>query len=117
MSRKQKIHCENCGSLVKDDEKSCPICHMVIERPEEEEEEEKEFVVKQEFPLGKVFMLGFILLGTILTIKGIVEYQNVEYCTADDCGFKSLFLAGVGIILIIAASIALVRDEVKIKKA
>ncbi len=78
---------------------------------------EKEFVIKQEFPVGKVFMLIFILIGIILTIKGIVEYQNIEYCTADDCGFKSLFLAGVGIILIISASVALVRDEVKLKKA
>ncbi len=117
MGRKKKLRCPNCGTTIKDDEKSCPICHMVIERPEEEKEEEKEFVVKQEFPIGKVFMLIFILIGIILTIKGIVEYQNIEYCTADDCGFKPLFLAGVGIILIISASIALVRDEVKLKKA
>jgi len=87
MGRKKKLRCLNCGTALKEDEKSCPICHMVVEHPEEEQEEEKEFVIKQEFPVGKV------------------------------CGFKSLFLAGVGIILIISASVALVRDEVKLKKA
>lgn len=117
MGRKNKVRCLNCGTVVKDDDKSCPICHMVIERPEEEIEEEKEFVIKQEFPIGKVIMLVFILVGIILTIKGIVEYQNVEYCTADDCGFKSLFIAGVGIVLIISSSVALARDEFKSKKA
>ena len=71
MGRKKKLRCLNCGTALKEDEKSCPICHMVVEHPEEEQEEEKEFVIKQEFPVGKVFMLIFILIGIILTIKGI----------------------------------------------
>ena len=46
MGRKKKLRCLNCGTALKEDEKSCPICHMVVEHPEEEQEEEKEFVIK-----------------------------------------------------------------------
>ncbi len=118
MERKKKLRCPNCGTVIKDDEKSCSICHMVVERPEEEtEEEEKSFIIKEEFPTGKVVMCVFILVGIILTIKGVVEFQNSEYCRTDNCEIKSLFMAGVGIILIISAAVALARDERKLKKA
>lgn len=118
MERKKKLRCPNCGTVIKDDEKSCSICHMIVERPEEDElEEEKEFTIKEEFPTGKIVMLVFILIGIILTIKGVVEFQNAEFCRTNDCEIKSLFMAGIGIILILSASVALARDEKKYKKA
>jgi hypothetical protein len=113
---KKKLHCKNCGTVVKEDEKACSVCRMLIEREIiEETEEEKEFQLKTEFPLGKIIMIGFILIGLVLAIKGIVEYQNIEYCTADDCGLKPLFIAGLGLIIIISASIALAKDKKKYK--
>lgn len=120
MERKKKLRCPNCGTVIKDDEKSCSICHMVIERPKEEtevEEEEKEFTLKEEFPTGKVVMGVLILIGIILTIKGVVEFQNSEYCRADNCEIKSLFMAGLGIILVFSASVALAKEEKRFKKA
>lgn len=118
MERKKKLRCPNCGTVIKDNEKSCSICHMLVERPkDDDDDEEKEFVVKEEFPVMKVVMLVFIFIGIVLTIKGIVEFQNSEYCRQDDCEVKSLFMAGVGIILIISASVAVARDEKKFKKA
>lgn len=115
---KKKLRCKNCGTVVKDDDKSCSVCHMVIERKiknEAETDEEKTFELKTEFPIGKIVMGVFILIGIILTIKGFVEYQNIEYCTVEDCGLKPLFLAGLGLILIISASVALARDGRKYK--
>ncbi len=118
MERKKKLRCPNCGTVIKENEKSCSICHMVVERPEEETgEEQSVFTIREEFPTGKVVMCIFILIGIILTVKGVVEFQNAEYCRTDDCEIKSLFMAGVGIILIISAAIALARDEKKFKKA
>ena len=117
MERKQKLRCPNCGTVIKDDEKSCSICHMVIERPKEEEDETEEFTLKEQFPVMKIVMLVLMLIGIVLTIKGIVEFQNSEYCRRDDCEIKSLFMAGLGIILIISAAVAFARDEKKFKKA
>lgn len=119
MERKKKLRCPNCGTVIKDDEKSCSICHMVVERPKEEIEEEEvtEVGIKEKIPAGKIVMVIFILIGIVLTIKGSVEFQNSEYCRQDDCEIKSLFMAGVGVVLIIAASVALVRDETRLKKA
>ncbi len=116
--RKKKLRCPNCGTAIKEEQKSCPVCHQIIERPKEEtaEGEEESFELKAEFPFGKIVMGIIIVIGIVLTVKGIVEYQNVEYCTADDCGFRSLFLAGLGIILIISAGIALARDGKKYKE-
>lgn len=115
---KKKLRCKNCGTVVKDDDKSCSVCHMLIEREieiDDETGEEKTFELKSEFPFGKIIMGIFIVIGIVLTVKGIVEFQNIEYCTADDCGLKPLFLAGLGIILIISASVALARDGKKYK--
>ncbi len=115
--RKKKVHCPNCGTLIKKGETSCSVCHQIIERDEEKTEEEvEEFSLKPEFPIGKVVMGVFLVIGIILTIKGIVEYQNVEYCTAEDCGFRSLFLAGLGIILIISAGISIAREGKRYKE-
>lgn len=111
---KKKIRCSNCGTVIKDDKKSCSVCHMLVER-EVKDTLEEEFELKTEFPYGKIIMGIIIFIGIVITIKGVVEYQNIEYCTADDCGFKSLFLAGLGIILIISASIALVKDQKRYK--
>ncbi len=116
MGRSKKLRCPNCGTVIKDDEKSCSICYRTIERPEEPVEEQ-DFSLKEEFPVGKIVMLVFILIGIVLTIKGIVEFQNSDYCASEDCAIKSLFMAGVGIILIISASVAFARDEKKFKKA
>lgn len=111
---RKKLRCSNCGTAIKDEDKSCSVCHRLIER-EIKEEIKEEYELKATFPYGKVVMGIFILIGIILTIKGIVEYQNIEYCTAEDCGFKSLFIAGIGIILIISASIALAKDKKRYK--
>lgn len=111
---RKKIRCSNCGTVIKDEDKSCSVCHRIIESKIKEEKKE-EYELKATFPYGKVVMGIFILIGIILTIKGVVEYQNIEYCTAEDCGFKSLFIAGIGIILIISASIALARDKKRYK--
>ena len=110
----KKIRCKNCGTAIKDDEKSCSVCRMVPE-VEETKEEEASLNIKTKTPAIKIVMVVLILIGIVLTIKGIVEYQNVDVCTANDCGFRSLFLAGVGIILIIAASIELARGGLSYK--
>ncbi len=118
MERRKKLRCPNCGTLIKEDEKSCSICHMVIERPKEEVDgEEEEFTLKEEFPIGRIAMIVFIVIGIILTVKGGVEFQNSDYCNTGDCAIKSLFMAGLGIILIISAAIALALDQRKYKKA
>lgn len=111
MGRK-KLRCPNCGTLIKDDEKSCSVCHQLIQR---EEKEDDDFELTEQFPIAKVVFLVLIFIGIVLTVKGFVEFQNVEYCTADDCGLRSLFMAGVGLILIIAASISLAREGTKYK--
>ncbi len=115
--KKKKLRCPNCGTVIKWGETSCSVCHQVVKRePTEEEtleEMEEEGLPPKQFPVGKVIMVIFIVIGIVLTIKGFVEYQNVQYCTADDCGFKKLFLAGLGIILIFSASIALCLEPKK----
>jgi len=112
--KRKKLRCSNCGTIIQDDEKSCSVCHIVVERPEVNEEEEN-FEIKTELPLGKILMVILIFIGIVLTVKGIVEFQNVDACTADDCGIKNLFMAGIGIAIIIAASIALARENIKYK--
>lgn len=114
MYRKNKLYCDNCGTLIKGDEKSCPVCHMTIEREENDIlEEETEKPLKNKFPIGRVIMIIVIITGIVLTIKGVVEYQNIEYCTAENCGLQELFVAGLGIILILSASVALAKDSSK----
>ena len=105
----KKVHCENCGTTVGYDEKSCPTCRITVKR--EESDGEEEFELKQTFPYKNVFMIIFILMGMILTIRGIVEYQNIDVCTHEGCGLQDLFLAGVGIIMMLAASIELARGR------
>ena len=113
---KKKLRCKNCGTKLELDAKSCPVCYMTVERTEEEVEEIKEIKeqedagLKSKLTVGKITMLVFIVIGIILTIRGITEYQSIEFCTEDDCGFKALFQAGFGIILIISASISLARN-------
>ena len=111
----KKVRCKNCGTKLGLDAKSCPVCYMMVERTEEEIEEIKEIKeqeetsLKSKMTIGKIVMLIFIFIGVILTIRGITEYQSIEFCTEDDCGFKALFQAGLGIILIISAGISLAR--------
>jgi len=112
--KKKKLHCSNCGTTIQEDEKACSVCRIVVERPETPEEEE-DFEIKTQIPFGKIIMVILIFVGIVLTVKGFVEFQSVDACTADDCGIKSLFIAGLGIILIISASVALARDNVKYK--
>lgn len=118
----KKIRCKNCGTKLEFDAKSCPVCYMTVERTKEEIEEveeikelkeQEEDSLKAKITGGKIIMLIFIFVGIILTIRGITEYQSVEYCTGEDCGFKALFLAGLGIILIISAGISLARSMSK----
>lgn len=115
----KKIRCKNCGTKLEFDAKSCPVCYMAVERTEEEVEEIKEIKEQEEGSLkakvtvGKIVMLVFIVVGLILTIRGVAEYQSIEFCTEDDCGFKSLFQAGVGIILMISAGVTLARSMSK----
>lgn len=113
---KKKLRCKNCGTKLELDAKSCPVCYMTVERTEEEVEEIKEIKeqeensLKSKITVGKIVMLVFIFLGIVLTIRGVTEYQSIEFCTEDDCGFKALFQAGLGIILIISAGISLARN-------
>ena len=113
---KKKIRCKNCGTALEIDSKSCPVCYMTVERTEEEKEEIKEIKeqeeegLKSKLTVGRIAMIVFIFIGIILTIRGITEFQSIEFCTEEDCGFKALFQAGVGIILIISAGISLARN-------
>lgn len=115
----KKIRCKNCGTKLEIDAKSCPVCYMTVERTEEEIAEVKEIKeqeergLKSKFSIGKIAMIIFIFVGIVLTISGITEYQSIEFCTEDDCGFKALFRAGLGIILIISAGITLARSMSK----
>lgn len=112
----KNIRCKNCGTKLEFDAKSCPVCFMTVERTVEEVEEIKEIKEQEEnglrskLTIGKVLMIIFIIVGIVLTIKGLTEYQSIEFCTEDDCGFKALFEAGLGIIFIISASISLARN-------
>lgn len=116
---KKKIRCKNCGTKLELDAKSCSVCYMTVERTEEEIEEIKEIKeqedasLKSKITTGKIIMFVLIFVGIILTIRGFTEYQSIEFCTEDDCGFKALFQTGLGIILIISASIALARNMSK----
>ena len=115
----KKLHCKNCGTKLDFDAKSCPVCYMAVERTEEEVEEIKEIKEQEEGSLkakltvGKIVMLVFIVIGMVLTIRGVAEYQSIEFCTEDDCGFKALFQAGIGIILMISAGVSLARNMSK----
>lgn len=114
--KKNKLRCPNCGTVIKEDEKSCSVCHMLIERPKEEEKEEEieeeSLSLRETFPIGKVVMVVFIVVGIILTVKGTVELQNGgEF----ENNIRSFFFAGLGIVLIISASITLARSEKKYK--
>ena len=115
----KKLRCKNCGTKLDLDAKSCPVCYMAVERTEEEVEEIKEIKEQEEGSLkakvtvGKIVMLVFIVIGIVLTIRGITEYQSIEFCTEEDCGFKALFQAGIGIILLISAGITLARSMSK----
>jgi predicted amidophosphoribosyltransferase len=60
---KKKLRCTNCGVVIKDDEKSCSVCHMAVERHEAEEEDSLE--LKPEFPVGKIVMGILIIIGVI----------------------------------------------------
>lgn len=112
----KKLRCKNCGTKLEIDAKSCPVCYMTVERTEEEVEEVKEIKeqeensLKSKLSIGRIMMLIFIFIGIVLTIRGVIEYQNIDFCTEEDCGFKALFQAGLGIILIISASISLARN-------
>lgn len=113
---KKKLRCANCGTALSFDAKSCPVCYMTVERTEEEVQEVIEFKeeaensLKKKLSIGRIAMVILIFIGIIFTIRGITEYQSIEFCTEDDCGFKALFEAGLGIILIISASIPLARN-------
>ena len=112
----KKIRCKNCGTKLEFDAKSCPVCYMTVERTEEEVEEIKEIKeqeeksLKSKMSVGKILMIVLIVVGIVLTITGITEYNSIDYCTEDDCGFKALFRAGLGIILMFSAGITLARN-------
>jgi len=111
----KKIHCENCGTVVKDDELSCSTCRIAVKREEKETEETEDFELKAQFPYRTVIMIVLIFIGMVMAIRGFVEWQNIEECTAEGCGFEDLFLAGVGVIMMLAASIELARGRVQYK--
>ncbi len=103
-----KIRCINCGTKVPMNSLSCPVCHMKITAQQEKKLEEIKSKVNTKTIHSKktpLYVLAFI--GIIIFGISFYSFKQVTECTADGCGFKSLFFMGIGIIFIISATITL----------
>lgn len=108
---KKKLRCKNCGTIIKDTEFSCPICHLKPDRTEEEKKEVEENLIhnNNKNMVYKAVILGLLLLGITLTFFGVIHLNDGGYCTDSNCSVKNLFMTVVGITLIISCSITLLR--------
>ena len=112
---KKKIRCKNCGTVIKDTDMSCPICHMKPERTEEEVKEVEEKIIHNDNKnIIMVFVVAFLLLiGVVLTFLGLTHINQTTYCSNSDCTTKNLFMLFLGLSLTIASTIALLRSRKK----
>ena len=109
---KKKIHCQNCGTTLKDTDLSCPICHMKPERTEEEVKEVEEKIVHNDNKnIVWKFIIAFILIiGLVLTFIGFIHMKEVTYCSDSSCTTKNLFMLFLGLSMTVASIITLVRS-------
>ena len=113
--KKKKIHCPNCGTLIKDTDFSCPICHMKPERTEEEVKEVEEKIIHNDNKnVILKFVVAFLLLiGIVLTFLGFMHMKEITYCDNSSCTTKNLFMLFLGLSLTIASIITLIRTRKK----
>lgn len=108
---KKKIRCKNCGTVIKDTDMSCPICHMKPERTEEEIKEVEEKIIHNDNKnIIMKFVVAFLLLvGIVLTFIGFMHMKETTYCSNSSCTTKNLFTLFLGLSLTIASIITLAR--------
>lgn len=110
----KKIHCTNCGIRIPINNDSCPVCHMkiTVDQKKTVEQEKKKnsnkLVYKKKTP---IYILT--LIGIVIFLISFYSFKQVEVCTADGCGFKSLFFMGLGIVIIISSLITLLIHKNK----
>jgi len=109
---KKKIHCQNCGTTLKETDISCPICHMKPERTEEEVKEVEEKIIHNDNKnIVMIFIVAFILvIGVVLTFIGFIHMKEVTYCSNSNCTTKNLFMLFLGLALTLASIITLARS-------
>lgn len=114
-----KKRCKNCGTIVKDNEKSCSVCHMtefiIDEKNKSKRSLEKKNISKIEYhyPIGKSIVKIILLIGIVILITGGINYSNLDTCNESDCSIKTLFQIGLGVVLIISSLISLLITKRK----
>ena len=107
-----KLRCKNCGSVIKDTDFSCPICHMKPDRTEEEVKKVEENIIgggeKKKIVL-KAVIAFLLLVGIVLTFIGFTHLKDVTYCTDGKCSSNNLLLLAIGAALTISSTITLIR--------
>lgn len=109
---KQKIRCKNCGTVIKETDFSCPICHMKPERTEEEVKQVEDNIIHKKNSNNKILKIVIVILlvaGIVLTTIGIIHMTDMTYCMSSNCSTKNLFMILVGATLTLASIITLFR--------
>ena len=109
---KKKIRCKNCGTVIKDTDMSCPICHMKPERTEDEVKEVEEKIIHNDNKnIIMIFVVAFLLvIGVVLTFIGFAHIKETTYCSNSSCTTKNLFMLFLGLALTMASIITLARS-------
>lgn len=114
-----KIRCKNCGTIIKDNEKSCSVCHMTefitdeknkIKKPLKKKNINK---IEYHYPIGKSIVKIILLIGIVILITGGINYSALDTCNETDCSIKTLFQIGLGVVLIISSLISLLITRKK----
>ena len=108
----KKMRCKNCGTIIKETDFSCPICHMKPERTEEEVKKVEEKIIggnEQKKLILKMVILFLFLAGIVLTFLGFIHLKDVTYCTDGKCSSNNLFILALGASLTLSSLITLIR--------
>lgn len=107
-----KLRCKNCGTVIKDTDFSCPICHMKPERTEEEIKKVEETIItgaeKKKYIL-KAIIVFLLIIGIVLTFIGFIRVNDATYCTNEKCSSNNVFMLFLGLALVLSSSITLFR--------
>lgn len=107
----KKIRCKNCGTIIKETDFSCPICHMKPERTEEETKKVEDNIIhkKNNTLIFKVIITVLFAIGIILTVIGFIHMNDMTYCMSSNCSVKNLFMIVIGLTLTLASLITLIK--------
>ena len=108
----KKIRCKNCGTIIKDTDFSCPICHMKPDRTEEETKKVEDNIIngsEKKKIVMKAIIAFLLLVGIVLTFVGFIHLSDMTYCTDGKCSSNNLFILFLGAALVISSLITLIK--------